>query len=168
MYPDTIPDNPVPLIGGTYTAISGTSNTDSSSGVETPVTIKDRDVPLALVAVDTISDSLDTQTRKIKGSFGFEQLGSIKIGDFTLGVNGEIDISPDGIVATDRSGNNTITIDGSTGDITLRGTLQAGSVIAGATEVGSPNVVIDGANARIVINDGTYDRVLIGYDQNGF
>ena len=34
--------------------------------------------------------------------------------------------------------------------------------------VGDNNVTIDGANKRILINDGTNDRVLIGYDSGGF
>lgn len=29
-------------------------------------------------------------------------------------------------------------------------------------------VKIDGKNRRIVVNDGTDDRILIGYDQGGF
>jgi hypothetical protein len=37
-----------------------------------------------------------------------------------------------------------------------------------ALNIGSGNVVIDGANKRIIINDGTDDRVLIGYDSGGF
>ena len=37
-----------------------------------------------------------------------------------------------------------------------------------ALNVGDGNVKIDGANKRIIINDGTNDRVLIGYDSGGF
>lgn len=33
---------------------------------------------------------------------------------------------------------------------------------------GDENVIIDGANRRILISDGTNDRVLIGYQKNGF
>ena len=33
---------------------------------------------------------------------------------------------------------------------------------------GDDNVLIDGANKRIIINDGTDDRVLIGYASGGF
>ena len=40
--------------------------------------------------------------------------------------------------------------------------VQAGTN-ANALNVGAGNVKIDGANKRIVINDGTNDRVLIGY-----
>jgi hypothetical protein len=34
--------------------------------------------------------------------------------------------------------------------------------------LGSANIVLDGANKRILINDGTNDRVLIGYQSGGF
>jgi hypothetical protein len=37
-----------------------------------------------------------------------------------------------------------------------------------AMNVGDGNVVIDGENKRIIINDGTNDRILIGYQENGF
>lgn len=34
--------------------------------------------------------------------------------------------------------------------------------------IGGPNIYIDGANNRIIINDGTVDRILIGYLSGGF
>jgi hypothetical protein len=34
--------------------------------------------------------------------------------------------------------------------------------------VGDNNVRIEGSNRRIIINDGTTDRILIGYAENGF
>jgi len=45
--------------------------------------------------------------------------------------------------------------------------LTAGT-ISTTINVGGAFVTIDGANSRIVVNDGTVDRVLIGYLQNGF
>lgn len=33
---------------------------------------------------------------------------------------------------------------------------------------GDENVLIDGANRRIIISDGTNDRVLIGWQESGF
>lgn len=38
-----------------------------------------------------------------------------------------------------------------------------GQVITGNFNLNTTNVLIDGANKRIVINDGTNDRILIGY-----
>lgn len=48
--------------------------------------------------------------------------------------------------------------------------LKAGAaqVLSGDIQVGGSSVKIDGANSRILINDGTYDRILIGYQSGGF
>ena len=48
--------------------------------------------------------------------------------------------------------------------------LKAGSSqnLTGDIQVGTGNVKIDGANKRIIINDGTNDRILIGYQSGGF
>lgn len=63
------------------------------------------------------------------------------------------------------------------GDITAAtglfgGTIGFENVNAGtntnALNVGAANVKIDGANKRILINDGSYDRVLLGYQSGGF
>ena len=41
----------------------------------------------------------------------------------------------------------------------LSGVLPGNTVI----QIGSNNIKIDGANRRIIINDGTTDRVIIGF-----
>lgn len=48
--------------------------------------------------------------------------------------------------------------------------LKAGTSqnLTGDIEIGTGNVKIDGANKRIIINDGTNDRILIGYQSSGF
>ena len=48
--------------------------------------------------------------------------------------------------------------------------LKAGSSqnLTGDIQVGTGNVKVDGANKRIIINDGTNDRILIGYQSGGF
>lgn len=48
--------------------------------------------------------------------------------------------------------------------------LKAGSgqTLTGDFSVGATNIKVDGPNKRIIINDGTNDRVLIGYLENGF
>jgi len=50
--------------------------------------------------------------------------------------------------------------------------LSVGKLVAGTISVvaniGDEAVIIDGANRRIMVNDGTTDRVLIGYLLNGF
>ena len=40
--------------------------------------------------------------------------------------------------------------------------------LSGDIQVGNGQVLIDGGNKRIIINDGTNDRVLIGYHSAGF
>ncbi len=55
---------------------------------------------------------------------------------------------------------------------TFGGTIPFDNVSAGTNEaalnVGDGKVKIDGANKRILINDGTNDRVLLGYLSGGF
>jgi len=126
---------------------------------------------------DIINSKLDTQAGNILGEFEFGASGAIQIGTYENGVSGDIRISPTGIVARNADGDNTLAIDGDTGDATFLGTLAAGSVvacdvsasqitagtIAAAANLGSSSVILDGANKRIIVNDGTNDRVLIGY-----
>lgn len=52
------------------------------------------------------------------------------------------------------------------------GTVSANKISAGtltvAVELGTGNIILDGANKQILINDGTNDRILIGYQAGGF
>jgi len=45
--------------------------------------------------------------------------------------------------------------------------IQAGTINT-TINIGGLNVLIDGANGRIIVNDGTVDRVLIGKLVGGF
>lgn len=136
----------------------------------TPDEIPDRNLPSQTIANDVISSSFDTQSRRILGEFEFSINGALQIGKFEEGVSGDIRISPNGIFGRDLNGDPTVTIDTTTGDATFRGTIAAGSLIAGRTDIGVPNgnVYIDGNNVRIIISDGTHDRILIGRDIGGF
>lgn len=42
------------------------------------------------------------------------------------------------------------------------------ATITGTFTVGASNVIIDGANKRILVNDGTNNRILIGFQSGGF
>lgn len=76
--------------------------------------------------------------------------GTININDaFTVDINGNV-------VATSATFGQYIS---------KAGTSQA---FTGNMNVGASNVKIDGANKRIIINDGSNDRILIGYQENGF
>jgi len=49
-------------------------------------------------------------------------------------------------------------------NIFASGTLPGNTVI----RIGETNLKIDGENRRIILNDGTNDRILIGYQSGGF
>ncbi len=61
------------------------------------------------------------------------------------------------------------TLDASQIDVT---NLDANNITSGTITftmgLGGANVKIDGVNKRIIVNDGTNDRVLIGYQSGGF
>lgn len=164
--PQTIPDQPFPVDNSS--TVNPSTTTGQSTTQLSPQTVPERTFPQQVIAVQTIGDSIDTQSKRIKGSYQFDKMGAIQIGEYENGVSGQILISPSGIVATNKNNQNTFTLDGSTGNATFLGTVQAGSVIAGAVNVGSPSVIIDGANDRIIVNDGTNDIILIGYQSGGF
>jgi len=140
------------------------------SNTVTPTEVPGRTFPTQTIANTVISDSFDTQSRRILDAYEFAKNGSLQVGEYEEGVSGDIRISPNGIVARNSDGDTTFTIDGVTGDATFKGTITAGSLIAGRTDIGSigGNVFIDGENNRIIISDGTNDRILIGYHLNGF
>lgn len=146
------------------------------------------DITNALVIAEIIDDSkriiselitanINTQTARILGSFEFGASGAIQIGTYESGVTGDVKISPAGIVARNKDNVTTFTLDGEDGSASFLGTVAAGSVIAAdidvglltagtievAANLGNSNVILDGANKRIIVNDGTNDRILIGY-----
>jgi hypothetical protein len=132
-YPNTIDDTDIyPDVSDT---VSETSTRDGSN-VEKLNTVDPTAFPTYISAKEVISVSLDTQKRKILGSYSFSETGAIQIGKYVSGVSGEIKISPDGLVATNKDGDATITIDGTTGDATFLGTIAAGSVVTGYLTIG--------------------------------
>lgn len=52
--------------------------------------------------------------------------------------------------------------------ITPRDLFASGTLPGNTTIRIGDNIQIDGANRRIIVSDGTTDRVLIGYDEGGF
>ncbi|MCR4306241.1 MAG: hypothetical protein NUV73_04120 [Candidatus Daviesbacteria bacterium] len=161
--PDVIDDTPFPQEG--ESDIASSQNTGQTYE---PETIKDQSFPIKRTAVELLSSALNTRSKKILQEFQFTPSGAIQVGNYQDGISGDIRISPDGIVARDSSGNTTFILDGATGDAVFAGSIQSGSVITGQVIVGNNNVIIDGVNRRIIVNDGTYDRVLIGYQLGGF
>lgn len=149
--------------------VSNVTTTQSSSGGNYKATeIKDGPIPAKRIAVEVIGSVLNTQSRKILQEFQFTKSGAIQVGEYENGLSGDLRISPNGITARDKSGITTFAIDGTTGSATFAGTVQAGTLISGKVVVGNNNVIIDGENRRMLINDGTNDIILIGYQSGGF
>ncbi len=163
--PEVIQDTPFPNeveMGG------GTATTPSSGDSHKPGKVPSQGFPTQKIAVELLSSALNTKSKRVLQSFTLEEAGGFQIGKYTPGVSGDLRITPNGITARDSAGITTFAIDGSTGNAVFKGTIQAQSLIAGMVDVGNNRVVIDGDNRRILINDGTNDRILIGYHKDGF
>lgn len=141
--PETISENPFPPQDGML-PLGETQSIDRSTQSYSSEKIKQQPFPKKVVAVELLANALNTRSRKIMQPFEFTPSGAIQIGNYQEGETGDIRISPNGIVARNIGGYNTLVIDGLTGDITMIGTLQAGSVIAGQVIVGNNTWVIDG------------------------
>jgi hypothetical protein len=162
--PEVIADNPFPNQEETSNSQTSQITGDTAS----PSTSKVQGMPTKRIAYEVIGSALNTKSRKILAVFEFTESGALQIGKYENGVSGDLRITPNGITARDLAGITTFAIDGTTGDAVFKGTIQAESLIAGLVAVGNNNVILDGENQRIVVNDGTNDRVLIGYQPGGF
>ena len=156
--PTVIEEVDFPEIGQSTTTTTGGSGTQDTL---VPNAEEGKSFPPAVIARTVISDSFDTQSRRILSDYTFGEYGSISIGKFEPGVSGDVKISPAGIVTRNKSGDTTITIDATTGDATFKGTVAAGSLIAGNYFT----VQHIGNYKGIFINDGTYDVIFIGTEE---
>lgn len=175
--PEVIADEPFPQEDTLpITVVDGGNKTTETYSQST---IQDQPLPVPRIANEVFSASLNTKTRKILGKFNFTPSGAIQIGDYKEGENGDISISPIGILARNVYGNTTFSLDGETGDVYFLGTVRAGSIISeSAIQGGSINInnvfTVDNlgnmmaTKATIIINDGTNDRILIGKQVGGF
>lgn len=127
-------------------------------------TVKEQTMPTRRIAVDVIGTVINTKSKKILQPFSFAKSGAIQIGEYENGVSGEVKISPDGLVARNKSGNTTIAIDGDTGDAVFAGTIQAGTLISGKVIVGNSTWIIDGdeTNPVIILYKGDIASIVIG------
>ena len=150
--PEVIEANPFP---GQDSLVSYqvTNPVSKSTDTYAPSTIKEQLIPTKKIATELIGNNLNTKTRKILGAFQFTPSGAIQIGNYQEGNNGDIRISPDGIVARNRTGLQTFALDGDSGDAVFAGTIQAGTLISGAVAVGDGNILIDGATKRMLFYD---------------
>lgn len=148
MEPDLIKNVPIPLLNADITTTGSnvvTPSPNSQNGV-IPSTIPNNSIPDPIIAQHTISDTINTATRRILGTYSFGKVGAIQIGTFEAGVSGQISISPDGIIAKDSSGNTTFSLDGTTGDaIFVAGDVQIDST--GITLFNSTSLQLADVNA---------------------
>jgi len=164
-YQETIEENPFPQEGETVSFdVSQQSAKDEYANQE----IDPQTLPSRRLARELIASALNTKSRRILGEFQFTESGAIQIGKYVNGDSGDLRITPDGLTARDSAGLTTFSIDGTDGSAVFKGTVQAGTLISGEVIVGNNNIIIDGASRQIIINDGTHDRVLIGYQKDGF
>lgn len=166
-YAETIEETTFPT---TATSGTTTSTTEETSGEKTYTAqeISDTAFTKQVIARETVSQALNTKNKKILAEFEFGVSGAIQIGEYANGLSGDIKISPNGIVARNKDGDTTFALDGDTGDAVFKGTITTGTLVSGEVIVGNNNVIIDGTNQRIIINDGYTDRILIGYGQGLF
>lgn len=158
--PEVIPDQPLPGQQGPASMIV---DTPAGAGqVYSQPVMDDTLLPTKKIATELLSNSLNTRSRKIIQEFQFTQSGAIQIGKYTQGINGDIRISPAGIVARNSLGDVTIAIDGETGDAVFAGTIQAGTLISGAVAVGNGDILIDGNTKRMIFYNGGIPSIVIG------
>ena len=157
--PETIQDQPFPQEG---VAVSYDASQPSANQTYSPSVVKDQTFPIKRIAVDLIGSALNTKSRKILAKFEFTKSGSIQVGEYEHGVSGDIRISPSGITTRNLSGNTTFALDGDTGDAVFAGTIQTGTLIAGTAVIGDNGLILDGEGRRIIVNDGSNDRIVIG------
>jgi hypothetical protein len=161
--PDTISDQPLPVLEyetGSQTTGSGVMSDTKKDGVLTsPATIPPRPPPNIPIARKVINETLNTDSRQILGQYTFGQVGALQVGTYENGVSGDIRISPNGITGRNVNGETTFSIDGTTGNATFKGTLQAGTVIAGDS-----NVLIGGSasGGHIIVYVSGIPTILIG------
>ncbi len=149
--PTVIEESPFPF--QEVSTVLGSEKT--ASGIYTPATIRETPLPKKKIATELLSRALNTRARKILGEFQFTPSGAIQIGEYQSGVNGDIRISPNGIVGRDLTGSQSFAIDGETGKAVFRGSLQTGAVVAG-------NVVVQ-EGGEIQVQDGDALVVIDSY-----
>lgn len=147
--PEVVPENPFP--GGVEPIVSSPT---LPSGTFEPKSAKAVAFPLKKIAVELLSTSLNTRSRKVLGEFELQQSGGFKVGNFAEGVSGDLRITPNGITARDIAGLTTFSIDGTTGNATFAGEVRSGTVVTGDVAVtGSFQLTDTAGNVRVFIGD---------------
>ena len=124
--PEVVQDQPFP----NEEVPQGFSSQATPAGVHSPATTPATKIPEKRAAIELLSSALNTRSKKILQEFELTQSGAIQIGSYKSGETGDLRLTPNGLTARDKAGVTTFTIDGTTGDATFKGTVQAGAVIA--------------------------------------
>ena len=164
--PEVVPETPFP----NEVVSSITPSSQDTKGAFTPAVGKDKTLPKKRSAVELLSTALNTRSRKVLQEFELQQSGGFQIGKFEEGISGDVRITPNGLTGRNIAGLVTFALD-TDGNLALVGELRSGSTVTGQVVVGNNRVIIDvddDGQPTIIINDGTYDRVILGYQANGF
>jgi len=156
--PQVVKDAPFPQEGEVDFGVSQSKGKD----IYTPQTTKDQSFPTKRIAVELISNVLNTKSKKILGEFELVDQGAFRVGKYVDGSSGEIAITPNGITAKDSNGETTFGLDGTTGSAVFKGTVQAGTLIGGAVSVGDGDILIDGAKKRMIFYENDIPVIVIG------
>lgn len=134
----------------------GADGTLEGTGIVVSGTISGRSTAVIAAAIDAdghfIDDRLDTAAKNILAEFNFGVSGALQIGTYVSGTSGDIRISPNGIVGRDKNGNDTFTIDGTTGSASFSGSIAA-STIETSTMTGGTIQTSTSGTRRVVISD---------------
>jgi hypothetical protein len=157
-------DSPFP---GELIPMPSSSGDKDTNQLYSTTTAKDKPMPKKRTAVELLSTALNTSSRRVLQSFTLDQSGGFQIGNFESGETGDVRITPNGIVGRDTAGIVAFSLD-TNGNLVVKGEIRSGSFITGQVIVGNNRVVIDvdeNGEPTIIVNDGTHDRVLIGYGE---
>ena len=171
--PTIIPETPFPQQDSPPIVAVQEATTQKQDGATySSAPVASQPFPKKPIAKELLSSALNTRSKKIIKQWEFTPSGAIQIGKFDPGVSGDIRISPDGMVARNITGDNTIVVDGETGDVTISGTMRAsrfendnftvdeeGNVIANSIKVSSQDINTSGANSNQQINTSTFEDV---------
>lgn len=149
---ETIQDTPFPSDSNNPT-VNDTSGVGSGKQPSTNSTIPEQTLPNKKYSDELESQQLNTRTQKIISEFTFTPGGAIQIGDFIHAISGDIRISPNGMVARNFLGDTTFALDGDTGDLLIKGEVQAGSFISGELNIRNGGFISIGSNVGDTILD---------------
>lgn len=129
-YPPELKDTPIQGGGGS-TLIPGAT----SKYVYAPPEIHSQVFPTYSRVREVVGPTLDTQSKKILGKFGFTKQGAFVVGSLS---GPGVAMTQNGITAKNSSGVTTFAIDAATGNATFLGTIKVGtSIETGALVVGT-------------------------------